>query len=185
MSRETKPSLNIGLKDVTGALLWATSPAVRDARYAVEAFNAIYCAVLDDGDLEDWPEFFTEDGFYNIVSRENYDHGLPVGLVYCEGKNMMKDRAMAIAKTSMFGPRYLRHFMTNTRILGIDDTGTIRSETNFILIEVLAELPEGRLHMAGRMQDIFETQGNGSLLLTSRIAIYDTLLVHNALVLPV
>lgn len=185
MSRELKPSLDVTLKDVKGALIRATSPALRDAKHAVETFNAIYCAVLDDGDLEDWPEFFTEDGFYNIVSRENYDHGLPVGLVYCEGKNMMKDRAMAIAKTSMFGPRYLRHFMTNTRIVDLNEVGTIKAETNFILVEVLAEWPEGRLHMAGRMQDIFEKQSNGGLLLKSRIAIYDTLLVHNALVLPV
>ncbi|WP_322866627.1 aromatic-ring-hydroxylating dioxygenase subunit beta [Aquicoccus sp. G2-2] len=185
MNQELKLSPDKGLKDVKGALARACDPAFREAKHAVEAFNALYSAVLDDGDLEDWPEFFTEDGFYNIVSRENHDHGLPVGLVYCEGKNMMRDRAMAIAKTSMFGPRYLRHYMTNTRITDVGDDGTIRAEANYILIEVLAEWPEGRLHQAGRMQDVFETQEDGSLLLKSRIAIYDTLLVHNALVLPV
>ncbi|AKI02218.1 Ring hydroxylating enzyme beta subunit [Hoeflea sp. IMCC20628] len=185
MTRELRPTLDKGLKDVKGALIRAADPAFREAKHAVEAFNSIYCAVLDDGDLEDWPEFFTEDGFYNIVSRENYDYGLPVGLVYCEGKNMMKDRAMAIAKTSMFGPRYLRHYMTNTRIIEIGEDGTIKAEANYILIEVLAEWPEGRLHQAGRMQDVFEPQEDGRLLLKSRVAIYDTLLVHNALVLPV
>ncbi|MCO6381280.1 aromatic-ring-hydroxylating dioxygenase subunit beta [Oceanicola sp. 502str15] len=157
----------------------------RVARLDIEEFNAEYCAVLDDGDLEDWPEFFTEDAFYNITSRENFDHGRPVGLVYCESKAMLKDRALAISKTSMFGPRYLRHYMTNTRVTGIEADGTICAEVNYILIETLAELPEGRLHQAGRMIDRFRRQEDGSLLLSSRIAVYDTLLVPNALVLPV
>ena len=183
--RELRPTLDKSLKDVKGTLVRARDPAYREAKHEVEAFNAAYCAVLDDGDLEDWPEFFTEDGFYNIVSRENFDYGLPVGLVYCEGKNMMRDRALAIAKTSMFGPRYLRHYMTNTRISEIGENGMIRAEANYMLIEVLSELPSGRIHQAGRMQDVFETQDDGRLLLKSRVAIYDTLLVHNALVLPV
>ena len=185
MTRELKPSADQSLKDIKRALKQSADPEVREARTKVDAFNALYCAVLDDGDLENWPEFFTEDGFYNIVSRENYDSGLPVGLVYCEGKAMMMDRAMAIAKTSMFGPRYLRHYITNTRIMEVAEDGIIRAESNYILIEVLAEWPEGRLHQTGRMQDVFVPQEDGSLLLKSRLAIYDTLLVHNALVLPV
>ena len=168
-----------------------TAPVVDDAaarraaRLDVEDFNAAYCTVLDDGALEDWPEFFTEDAFYNITSRENFDHGRPVGLVYCENKAMLKDRALAIAKTSMFGPRYLRHYMTNTQVTAIEPDGTICATVNYILIETLAELPEGRLHQAGRMIDRFQRQEDGSLLLSSRIAVYDTLLVPNALVLPV
>jgi 3-phenylpropionate/cinnamic acid dioxygenase small subunit len=159
--------------------------ARREARLAVEDFNAEYCAVLDDGDLSDWPEFFTEDAFYNITSRENFDHGRPVGLVYCEGKGMLKDRALAISKTSMFGPRYLRHFMTNTRVTDIEADGTICAGMNYILVETLADRPEGRLHQAGRMIDRYRPRKGGGLLLSSRIAVYDTLLVSNALVLPV
>lgn len=162
-----------------------TREARREARVEIEEFNAEYCAVLDDGDLMDWPGFFTEDAFYTITSRENWDGNLPVGLVYCEGLGMIKDRALAIAKTSMFGPRYLRHYMTNTRVMGIEDDGTILAGNNYMLVEVLAELPEGRLHQAGRMIDKFRRQDDGRLLLSSRIAIYDTLLVPNALVLPV
>lgn len=159
--------------------------ARREARLAIEEFNADYCTVLDDGDLSDWPEFFTEDAFYNITSRENFDHGRPVGLVYCEGKGMLKDRALAISKTSMFGPRYLRHFMTNAHVTDIEADGTICAGLNYLLVETLAERPEGRLHQAGRMIDRYRPQPDGRLLLSSRIAVYDTLLVSNALVLPV
>lgn len=162
-----------------------TPAARREARLAIEEFNADYCAVLDDGDLMDWPSFFADETFYTITSRENWDDNKPVGLIYCEGLPMVKDRALAIAKTSMFGPRYLRHYMTNTRVHGIEADGTILAGANYILIETLAELPEGRLHQAGRMVDRFQPQPDGRLLLSSRIAIYDTLLVPNALVLPV
>ncbi|WP_372801681.1 aromatic-ring-hydroxylating dioxygenase subunit beta [Paracoccus seriniphilus] len=157
----------------------------RAARLDIEDFNAAYCAVLDDGNLEDWPEFFTEDAFYNVTSRENFDHDRPVGLVYCENKAMLQDRALAIAKTSMFGPRYLRHYITNTQVTGIEADGTICALANYILVETLAELPEGRLHQAGRLIDRFRRQEDGRLRLSSRIAVYDTLLVHNALVLPI
>ncbi|WP_227421480.1 aromatic-ring-hydroxylating dioxygenase subunit beta [Pacificispira spongiicola] len=162
-----------------------TREARREARLAIEEFNAEYCAVLDDGALEDWPDFFTEDGFYNITARENFDRGMPVGLVYCESRAMMRDRALAVSKTSMFGPRFLRHFITNTRVTGIEADGTICAQSNYILLEVLMDVPDGRLHQAGRLFDRFEPQSDGGLLLKSRIAVYDTLLVANALVLPV
>ncbi|WP_108262248.1 aromatic-ring-hydroxylating dioxygenase subunit beta [Mangrovicoccus ximenensis] len=173
------------MADETVALAEDSRTARRAACAAVEEFNADYCAVLDDGDLMDWPDFFTEDAFYNITSRENFDHGRPVGLVYCEGRGMLRDRALAIARTSMFGPRYLRHYLSNTRVTGIEPDGTVCATVNYMLIETLAELPEGRLHQAGRMIDRFRPQPDGGLLLSSRIAIYDTLLVPNALVLPV
>src|SRR5262249_52943975 len=71
--------------------------AARAARLDVEEFHAAYCAVLDACRIEEWPRFFTEDAVYRITGRENADAGLPVGLVYCEGLGMIRDRAFAIA----------------------------------------------------------------------------------------
>ena len=36
-------------------------------REEVLAFHAEYCSVLDRGDLEQWPLFFTEDALYRIT----------------------------------------------------------------------------------------------------------------------
>ena len=66
-------------------------------RGEIEAFNADYCATLDANDIESWPNYFVEDGLYRVTGRENADLGLPVGLVYAEGRDMMHDRAVAIA----------------------------------------------------------------------------------------
>ena len=48
--------------------LTAPSPAsVRDWRFDIEEFHADYCATLDRGAIEAWPEYFTEDA--SIESR--------------------------------------------------------------------------------------------------------------------
>src|SRR5246127_1814202 len=79
----------------------------------IEDFNTTYAAALDDQRLTDWAEMFTNDAFYLVISRENADRGMPVGLIYCENKGMICDRAFALEKTAMFAPRYLRHIIAN------------------------------------------------------------------------
>ena len=89
-------------------------------RHEVETFNAAYAAALDEQRLSDWVEMFTDDARYVVISRENADRGMPVGLIYCENKGMIYDRAFALEKTAMFAPRYLRHIIGNLQILGED-----------------------------------------------------------------
>ncbi|MCH2556652.1 MAG: aromatic-ring-hydroxylating dioxygenase subunit beta [Alcanivorax sp.] len=151
--------------------------------HAIERFNTDYCRALDDGRLHDWVEFFTEDAYYVVSGRENHTANLPVGLVYCEGKGMLKDRALAILETSMFAPRYLRHFVTNTYAEPQDD-GTIVAGANYMLTQVLMDQPTATLHQVGCYLDRFVFE-NGELKLQERRAIYDNLLLNNDLVYPV
>src|SRR5262249_43450745 len=110
----------------------------REWRWAIEEFNTEYAAVLDAGKVEDWPAFFTEDALYRITGRENADANLPVGLVYCEGIAMLRDRALAIAKTMMFAPRYLQHHTSNVRVISVEgDVAT--ATTNYVLYETLVD----------------------------------------------
>ena len=74
--------------------------------HEIESFNARYAQALDEQRLADWTEMFTDDARYVILSRENFDRGLPVGLIYCENKRMIHDRAFALMETSMFAPRF-------------------------------------------------------------------------------
>lgn len=155
-------------------------------RRSVDAFHAAYCDVLDQGRLAEWPAFFTEDGFYRVIARENRDLGLPVGLVYCEGRKMMHDRAFAIKNTAMYAPRYVRHFVSNIRIDAVEEAGaTIRARANYLLYQVLVDRPNATLHQMGEYHDVFRRDGAGRLLLTSRDCVYDNALVDNALIDPV
>ena len=150
----------------------------------IEDFNSAYAAALDEQRLADWAEMFTEDAFYVIISRENADRGMPVGLIYCENKGMIQDRAFAHEKTEMFAPRYLRHIIGNTQVLGEEANGDIRARANYVVVQVLFDRPEAKLHQVGVYHDKFRRVGEG-LKLAERRCVYDNLLVDNALCLPV
>jgi 3-phenylpropionate/cinnamic acid dioxygenase small subunit len=139
--------------------------------------------VLDAGRVQDWPRFFTEDAVYRVTGRENADAGLPVGLVYCEGIGMIRDRALAISRTTMFAPRYLLHQVTNTRVLAIEPSGEISAEANYALFETLVD-EKTTLQQVGRYHDRFLRQ-DGRLKLKARHCVYDSLIIDTALIYPV
>jgi anthranilate 1,2-dioxygenase small subunit len=152
--------------------------------HEVDRFNAAYALALDEQRLNDWVEMFTDDAFYVVISRENADKGMPVGLIYCDSKAMIHDRAFATEKTSMFAPRYLRHIIGNLQILGDDGRGGIRARANYMVMQVLYDRPEAKIHQVGVYHDVFRRVG-GVLKLAERRCVYDNLLVDNALCLPV
>jgi anthranilate 1,2-dioxygenase small subunit len=152
-------------------------------KHEIETFNARYAAALDAQRLDEWVSMFTEDAFYLVTSRENADRNLPVGLIYCEGQAMIRDRAFAIARTAMFAPRYLRHIIGNTLLLEHSDC-ELRSQANYVVLQVLYDRPEATLHQVGVYHDVFRRTDAG-LKLRERRCVYDNLLVPNALCLPV
>ena len=152
--------------------------------HEIDQFNARYASALDDQRLQDWVEMFADDAFYLVTSRENADQGLPVGLIYCEGKGMIRDRAFALEKTAMFAPRYLRHIIGNLVVTGEDADGDIRAHANYVVLQVLFDRPDATLHQVGRYHDVFRRTSDG-LRLKERRCIYDNLLVPNALCIPV
>ena len=159
------------------------SASLRELRLEIEEFNAEYAAILDAGRVQDWPAFFADDAVYRITGRENFDAGLPVGLVYCEGIGMIRDRALAIARTTMFAPRYLLHQVTNTRVLSVDAAGEIAAESNYALLETLVD-EKTVLQQVGRYHDRFVRVGE-HLKLKARHCVYDSLIIDTALIYPV
>lgn len=157
--------------------------AARNLRLEIEEFHAEYCAAVDENRIADWPAFFTENAVYRVTGRENAESDLPVGLVYCEGMGMLRDRALAIAKTAMYAPRYLQHMVSNVRVLGVDRDGTISAQANYIVLQTLVD-EKTTLHQAGRYFDRFVRDGS-RLLLRERHCVYDSLLIDNTVVMPV
>ena len=158
------------------------TPALREARLEIEEFNYAYADTLDRFDVDGWVEYFTEDALYHVIARDNEESGLPLGLIYCEGKAMMKDRAYALLNTEMFAPRYLHLSITNTRALSIDGD-LIHAVANYTLVETLVE-EMSRVQQVGKYRDVFQRTDNG-LLLKERICTYDSVMVDNCLVFPV
>jgi 3-phenylpropionate/cinnamic acid dioxygenase small subunit len=156
--------------------------ATRELRMEIEEFHADYCWTLDCGDVERWPDYFTDDAVYRITARENADAGLPVGLVYADSRAMIRDRAFALKHTQMYAPRTMQHFVTNVRVLEASGT-RIKAQSNYLLLQTLVEGPT-TIHQAGRYYDTF-VRADGGLLLKERQCVYDTALIANDLVLPV
>jgi len=160
------------------------SPAERrELRLEIEEFNTAYARVLDAAEIDRWADFFTDDGFYRITARENHDDNLPVGLVWCDGRRMLRDRAAAVKHTMVYAPRYLRHYTSNVVVLGVAADGAIEAESNYLVVETLME-DETRIFQAGRYIDRFVRVG-AELRLKSRDCVYDSLLIPNDVVYPV
>jgi len=141
-----------------------------------------YAEALDDGPLEDWPEFFTEECLYLIIPRDNHDLGLPMAIMRCESRDMLRDRVTAVRETMMFEPRYLRHHVTNLRVRSHAGT-TLTASANFSVIAVLPDdLP--RILMVGRYLDTLVREGE-DWRWCERRCVFDSLLVPNSIIYPV
>jgi anthranilate 1,2-dioxygenase small subunit len=151
-------------------------------RAEIDAFHGEYCAALDANDVERWPDFFSEDARYRVTSRENALLDMPVGLVYCEGLDMIRDRALAVGHSQMFAPRHMLHVLGITRVIE-EAGGAIFSQTPFILLQTLIEGPSS-VHLAGTYFDRFVRRGE-QLLLADRQVVHDTEVLATALAYPV
>ena len=160
----------------------ASFEKLAELRWAVEQFHCDYADTLDRGDIEAWPNFFTDDGVYRVIARDNADANLPLCLMLCDGMGMLKDRAYAIAHTEMYAPRYLHHHISLTRITGVEGS-TIKAEANYIVHETLIDEPT-RVLQVGRYRDVFRFV-EGRLLLADRTCVFDTVMVPNCVVFPV
>jgi 3-phenylpropionate/cinnamic acid dioxygenase small subunit len=141
-----------------------------------------YADALDDGALEAWPDFFTADCLYKVIPRENFEQGLPIALIYCESRDMLVDRVIAIRETALYVPRLVRHFTSNIRLREIGDDG-LRITANFALFQTMVDRPS-ELFLCGRYHDRVIDDG-GQLRFAERVCVYDSTVVPTSLVYPV
>ncbi len=145
----------------------------------------LYCAyadALDDDALESWPDFFTQDCIYKVIPRDNFERGLPIALIYCESRDMLRDRVVAIRETTLFVPRHIRHLTANIRLRETSPEGW-RLTANFTLVQTMVDQPS-ELFLCGRYYDRVIDDG-GRLHFAERICVYDSTIVPTSLVYPV
>src|SRR5215813_7122102 len=87
-------------------------------QWELEQLLTDYVHCLDADELERWPDFFTEDCFYRITSAENYEAGLPLGLIYATSRDMLKDRVSALRQANIYEPQRYRHLVSSIKIVG-------------------------------------------------------------------
>jgi anthranilate 1,2-dioxygenase small subunit len=151
-------------------------------RAALREFNEDYAACLDADELERWPDFFVEDCRYRVLSKENHDAGLPLSLIYCDGRGMLLDRVTALRESTVFEPRSLRHFISGVRPVAIEGE-LIRTEANFAILECLSDR-DPIVNMVGRYLDTLVRTDDG-FLLKDRWCVYDNYRIRTSLIVPV
>src|SRR5271155_961783 len=107
-------------------------------RLELEQLYADYVHCLDADELERWPDFFTEDCFYRVTSAENYEAGLPLGLIYATSCNMLRDRVSALREANIYEPQRYRHLVSSIRIVG-ETAGALDLEANFLVVRIMQD----------------------------------------------
>ena len=107
-------------------------------RLELETLYTDYAACLDSDALERWPEFFTEDCRYRVTSAENYEAGLPLGLIYATSRNMLRDRVSALRGANIYEPQRYRHLISGIRIER-EDAGMLDVTANFLVVRTMQD----------------------------------------------
>ena len=120
-------------------------------RLELEQLYTGYVHCLDADELEHWPDFFTEDCFYRVTSAENYEAGLPLGLIHATSRNMLKDRVSALRKANIYEPQRYRHIVSSIKI--VEEHGVaLDLVANFLVVRTMQE-GDMTLFGAGRYVD--------------------------------
>jgi anthranilate 1,2-dioxygenase small subunit len=115
-----------------------SEPELVSLQIAVERLHARYVHALDADNLEDWPNFFTENGRYRIATAENEERGLPLPVLSAEGRGMMRDRIQSLRHANIYEPQRYRHLVSAVLIQKIDPN-EVRSIANFVVIRIMQD----------------------------------------------
>ena len=141
-----------------------------------------YDDTLGEGDYERWPKFFTEACVYKITSRENFDAGLPLGMMHAESRSMLADRIAAIRKTTLYAPRLVRRLVGSIVLRAIEPDG-LRLAASFALFQTMLNEPS-QVFLCGRLYDRVVDDA-GTLRFAERICVTDATLVPSSLIFPI
>jgi anthranilate 1,2-dioxygenase small subunit len=151
-------------------------------RLEVERLYADYAHCLDADQLEDWPDFFTEDCFYRVTSAENFEAGLPLGLIYATSRNMLKDRVSALREANIYEPQRYRHLVSSIKI--IKDRGdALDLVANFLVVRTMQE-GDMTIFAAGRYLDQIRRQGE-AWRFARKTVVLDSRQVDTLLAIPI
>ena len=153
-----------------------------ELRHAVADLYAAYAAGLDDSRYDEWADFFTEDAWYRIVARENYDRNLPLSLVSLKGRPMMKDRVYGITSTIFHAPYYQRHIVS-VPVLSPRDDGIIAASTSYVVVRTKRDMA-AEVYNVGRYIDEI-VHADGALKFAKKFCVYDNDIIPNSLIYPV
>lgn len=150
-------------------------------RIELEELYTEYAHALDTDALEAWPEFFTEECHYRITSAENYAAGMPLGIIYANSRDMLRDRVSALRDANIYEPQAYRHLIANLRIER-DEAEAVELSANFVVVRTMQD-GAMTLFAAGRYADRVVREAEGWKF-ARKIVILDSRVIDTLLAIP-
>ena len=152
-----------------------------ELQLVIENLLARYVHALDDDRLEEWPEFFVEDGCYRITTAENFERKLPLPIIYADSRAMLRDRVSALRHANIYEAQRYRHGVSSVLVERVD-ARTARATSNFQVVRVMAS-GESTLFASGRYLDRIRLNGETPQF-EERIVVLDSRSVDTLLAIP-
>jgi anthranilate 1,2-dioxygenase small subunit len=153
-----------------------------DVRRRIEDLVYDSARFIDDERFEEWAELFVERCVYKITTRENFDASLPVGVMYCDSRAMLRDRVLSLRKANLYNPHYDRHLVSNVCVLGVADA-VYDVHSSYLVLQT-TPAGESRVFSCGKYLDRVVFEGE-SARFQERIVVMDTGAIFNLLATPV
>jgi anthranilate 1,2-dioxygenase small subunit len=153
----------------------------RAVRQGVEELIAAYAECIDEGRLEEWPDFFVDDCKYLITSRANHVRGLPHGVVYAASRGMLIDRITALREANIFEPHHYRHIIGPIR-LGRIEGGIAEARSNFLVLRIMHD-GDTQIFASGRYLDRIAVAAT-PYRFVERLVVTDSQKIDTLLVIP-
>jgi salicylate 5-hydroxylase small subunit len=150
--------------------------------YELTQLYADYASALSNNKWMQWPEFFLDECTYKLQPRENYDLDLPLATMAFESKGMLKDRVYGVMETLFHEPYYQRLVVGAPKVLGFDGD-SIRAEANYAVFRTKPD-QHSSVFNVGRYIDTVRRTPDG-LKFESKICVFDSEMVPNALIYPI
>ena len=150
-------------------------------RLRIHDLIAAYVECVDEGRLEEWPEFFTDPCRYVIISRADEAAGLRHGIIYAASRGMLADRVMALRHANIFEPHHYRHVVGPIRVGRVAD-GEAEALSNFITARIMHD-GNMQLFATGRYRDRIDVSGI-PYRFKERVVVLDSHKIDTLLVIP-
>jgi len=141
-----------------------------------------YAHCIDDDRLEEWPDFFTEKCFYQVISRVDHDAGLPAGIITCTSRGMLVDRIVSLRNANIYEPHVYRHLISAVRVRG-EENGVWKAQTGYGVIRTMEEGDISVFNTGKYVDEIVFEEGGPKI--KSRICVFDSRRVDTLLVIPI
>lgn len=153
---------------------------MNDMTARLSALNAEYARAIDDDRLEDWPDFFVDECLYRITTADNHAQGKQAGLIYCDTRDMIRDRVVALRKASVYERQRYRHIVGQSALLHSDIA--LKTETPFLVVRIMRD---GRMDLfaTGRYFDEL-VEEDGVLKFRERTVVCDSSRIDTLLAIP-